>query len=261
MLFVHEWGVPEGPPVVCLHGVMGVGTRFRRLAADVLTTHRVLAIDLRGHGRSTHEPPWDISTHLADLRSTLDAHDVGPADFVGFSFGGRLTLELAATDSDRVRRMALLDPAIQLSPATAFQMADQVRNDQTFLDEAEAVAARMAGLKRADPTMVAEDMAGEFVESGVGRLAYRVSRSAVVAAYGEMATPARFPSPRPTLLVRAAHGVVNDEGVAALEAAIGSNLKTVEVEGSHSVLWDAYDETVRTVAQLLLAAHTFDSGL
>lgn len=251
MLFVREWGSPAGAPVVCLHGVMGVGTRFRRLAQDVLTDRRVLAIDLRGHGRSTHEPRWDINTHLADLRATLDAHDVGPADFIGFSFGGRLTLELAATDSDRVRRMVLLDPAVQLSPETAAQMAEQVRNDQTFANEAEAVAARMAGLKRADAQMVADDMAGEFAPTEDGRLAYRVSRSAVVAAYGEMATPARFPSPRPTLLVRAAEGVVSDENVAALKATLGRDLTVVEVEGSHSVLWDAYEQTVSAGAQYL----------
>ena len=251
MLFVQEWGTPHGEPVVCLHGVMGDGQRFRRLASDVLADRRVLAIDLRGHGRSTYEPPWSIEAHLEDLGATLDAHDVGPADFVGFSFGGRLALELAATDSARVRRMALLDPAIQLSPATAFQMADGARNDQWFADEADAVTWRMSTLKRAPREMVEEDLAGSFIEAPDGRLIYSVSRSAVVAAYGEMAGPPRLPTPRPTLLVRAAEGVVRDEDVATLRAALGDDLTVLDVEGSHSVLWDAYDETASATVEIL----------
>jgi lipase len=230
---------------------MGDGQRFRRLASDVLTDRRVLAMDLRGHGRSTYEPPWSIEAHLEDLRATLDAHDVGSADFIGFSFGGRLALELAATDSAHVRRMVLLDPAIQLSPATAFQMADAARNDQWFADEADAVAWRMSTLKRAPRGMVEEDLAGSFIEAPDGRLVYPVSRSAVVAAYGEMAGPPRFPTPRPTLLVRAAEGVVRDEDVASLQAAIGDDLTVLDVAGSHSVLWDAYDETASATVSIL----------
>jgi lipase len=221
------------------------------LASDVLGEYRVLAIDLRGHGRSTYDPPWCIDTHLADLRATLDGHDVGPADIVGFSFGGRLALELAALDSHRVKRMVLLDPAIQLAPSTAAKMADAIRNDGSFGDESEAVKWRMSTLSRAPQAMVEEDLAGTLTPLLDGRLDYPVSRSAVVAAYGEMSTPPRLPTPRPTLLVRAEDGVVSDPNVALLAGALGHALTTIDVPGSHSVLWDAYDETATAVASAL----------
>ena len=58
-LHLHEWGDPGAPVVLCLHGVTGHGLRFRRLAEERLATrYRVLAPDLRGHGRSGWEPPW-----------------------------------------------------------------------------------------------------------------------------------------------------------------------------------------------------------
>ena len=56
-LHVHAWGPPDGEPLVCLHGVTGHGERFKRLAEERWTGRRVLAPDLRGHGRSGWEAP------------------------------------------------------------------------------------------------------------------------------------------------------------------------------------------------------------
>jgi lipase len=61
MLNVHRFGPDEGPAILCLHGVTGHGLRFRRLANDCLAGRRVLAVDLRGHGRSR----WRRSTSSA----------------------------------------------------------------------------------------------------------------------------------------------------------------------------------------------------
>ena len=72
-LHVHEWGDADAPALICLHGVSAHGRRFRRLAEERLAKRfRVLAPDLRGHGRSGYEPPWNIATHLADVLETVD---------------------------------------------------------------------------------------------------------------------------------------------------------------------------------------------
>ena len=110
-LHVHEWGDPDAPAVVCLHGVTGHGERYRRLA-ERWAGFRVIAPDLRGHGRSDWEPPWTFPTHVADLVDTIDALGIERPDWVGHSFGGRLVLELAAAHPERIRRAVLLDPAI-----------------------------------------------------------------------------------------------------------------------------------------------------
>ena len=74
ILHLHEWGDRDAPPVVCLHGVTGHGRRFRKLAQDVLARRfRVLAPDLRGHGESGYEPPWDLATYLEDVVETASA--------------------------------------------------------------------------------------------------------------------------------------------------------------------------------------------
>src|SRR4029079_4137495 len=104
-LNVHEWGDPAAPAVVCLHGLNAHGRRFRRLAEDRLADRfRVLAPDLRGHGYSDWEPPGTSARHPDDVLKTVDAAGVARAAWLGHSFGGRLILELAARDPDRIER-------------------------------------------------------------------------------------------------------------------------------------------------------------
>ena len=245
-LHVHRFGADAAPPVVCLHGVQGSGTRFRRLATAAFPGRMVLAFDLRGHGRSGWSPPWNIETHLDDLRDTLDAEEVATADVVGFSFGGRLALELAAADPGRVARIALLDPAVQLSPEVAFAGADGARTPLTFPDEQSAIDARMATLAHASRDEVDEDLRGTLTRRHDGTLTYPVAPSAVVAAYGEMARPPALPPGHVVLLVRASAGIVDDRQEALLRAAV-ADLTVVTVPGTHSVMWDSFAATASAV--------------
>ena len=133
ILHTHEWGDPDAPPLVCLHGVTGHGERFRRLAEKRWAAQfRVVAPDLRGHGRSGWEPPWTLETHVADLIETADALGIHEADWVGHSFGGRLVLELAAAHPERVRRAVLLDPAIDVLPHIAQSAAEDERAEPIY---------------------------------------------------------------------------------------------------------------------------------
>jgi lipase len=252
-LHVLRWGPDTGLPVVCLHGVMGNAARFRRLVETHLADRDVRAFDLRGHGASGWDPPWNLDAFLADVRETFDAEGIAQADLVGFSFGGRLALELAARDPGRVRRLALLDPAIHMDPKVAEAFAEASRQDVSFATADEAVDARMGMLAHASRAEVEEDIAPSLVSGDDGRLRHPVRLSAVVAAYGEMARRPDIPSAHPTLLVRAAEGIVDDRQQELLTAALGVRLSVVDVPGSHSVMWDTLAATGQAVAGHLAA--------
>ena len=190
LLHFHEWGDRDAPVVVCLHGVNAHGRRWRRLAEERLAQRfRVLAPDLRGHGFSDWEPPWSIPTHVHDLLETLDDAGVSHAAFVGHSFGGRLILELAALDADRIERAALLDPAIQILPHVGLDFAERERVDNSFASPDAAIEARLA---TGDPTpreFLEEDAAEHLVLHRDGLYRFRYCQSAVVSLYGEMCAP------------------------------------------------------------------------
>jgi lipase len=249
-LHLHEWGDRGAPPVVCLHGVTGHGGRFRGLAERLADRH-VLALDLRGHGRSSWEPPWDVAAHLGDI---LETAGVERADWVGHSFGGRLVAELAAHEPERVARAVLLDPALTVLPHVAYDMAELERADTSFASAEEAAQARFdSGRVLLAPfeTVVAD--AAEQLESGAdGRLRYRYCKSAVITAWSAMTTPAPRPARVPTLFVLGAESwLVLDDQLEAYRAGIGHLIELVTVPGGHSVLWDAFEETAAAVTSFL----------
>jgi len=188
-LHVHEWGPPDGRPLLCLHGITSHGIRFRRLAQERFVDFRVLAPDLRGHGLSDWEPPWSLETHVSDILETLDALDLGQVDVIGHSFGGRLALELAAAHPQRVGRLVLYDPAVWVPPPVALERAEATRRDDSFASHADAVDSRLLEYPETPRAWLEEELPDALDLGDDGRWRYRYARTTVIAAYGEMAKP------------------------------------------------------------------------
>jgi lipase len=254
LLHTYEWGSADDPTIVCLHGVQAHGLRYRRLAEERLVPlgFHVVAADLRGHGRSTWDPPWSIPTHRADVIELAEA--VGATTWIGHSFGGRLVLELAAVRPELVTRAVLLDPAIHAEPGMSRDLAERERGDRSYADEDELIRNRRQDARLA-PRAFLEEEAGQHTESGPdGRLRFRYSQAAAGTLFAELATsPPRAPS-CPTLIVVAEETEYTlPADVARLREALDDRLTTVTVPGDHIVLWDAYDETAAAIERFLAA--------
>ncbi|MCS7006866.1 MAG: alpha/beta hydrolase [Thermoleophilia bacterium] len=251
-LHLTSWG-PEGAPrVVCLHGVTSHGRHFAELAAR-LPRVRVLAPDLLGHGSSPYKPPWSREAHCESVAATVGSE---PAALVGHSFGGRIALELAARAPKLVPRLVLLDPAILLPPEVALTAAENARRERAYTSFAEAIDRRYdeSQLHSAPRELLETELRHHLAEGDDGRWRYRYCQSAVVAAFGEMASPPPpFERVRvPTLLVLGERSYLPyDHLLGAHRAALGELLEVVTVPGAHTVLWDALEETAAAVARFL----------
>jgi pimeloyl-ACP methyl ester carboxylesterase len=101
--------------------------------------------------------------------------------------------------------------------------------------------------------LIDEEFREHLVRGDDGRLRFRYSQAAVVAAYGELAQrpPAWELLQVPTLLVVGADtDVVPPAVVDALRSEL-ADLEVVTVPGRHIVLWDAYEETADAIAAFL----------
>ncbi len=253
VLHTHEFGDPTSDPLLAVHGVTGHGRRYRRLAEESLSHRRTVAVDLRGHGRSTYDGPWSIPQHVADLVDTLDSYGLGAVDVVGHSYGGAIALALLVAAPDRVRRLVLLDPALAQSGEKTSQAATNTIDDPGWATVEQATIARNAGLGDEINPGVVEDIAEHLVEGQDGRFRFRFHKPAVVTAWGEVCTP--LPDEIhvvPALLVVADRAeLVTPDIEAGLVALFGGQLDVVHLDSGHMLYWDRFDETAAAITSFL----------
>ena len=252
----YEWGDAGRPPLVCLHGVTSHGLHFEQLAERLSDRFHVVALDLRGHGGSTWDPPWHLEQHVADV---LEAAPSGPATWLGHSFGGRIAYETAAASPDRVERLVLLDPAILIPPHVGFAAAENARRDRSYVSFEEGIDRRYeeSVLTTAPRELVEGELAAHLLADDEGRFRYRYCQSAVVAAYGEMTRePPPFSHVRiPTLLVLGETSYIPyDHLLDAHAEALGDLLRVERITAGHTILWDALDDTFGAVERFLLGS-------
>lgn len=98
-----------GPTVVMIHGLMSSRRTWSAQIQLLSDSHRVIAVDLPGHG-SSRKPDGDYSlgAHAAAIRDLMDELGVGAATIVGHSYGGGVALQFAYLFPDRVERLALV---------------------------------------------------------------------------------------------------------------------------------------------------------
>ncbi|GGC66976.1 alpha/beta fold hydrolase [Hoyosella rhizosphaerae] len=123
------FGNPEATPIVVLHGngedIGTLDAQITAFAAD----HWVIAIDSRGHGKSSAgDLPWDFALFARDVVAVLDETGVRSADYFGYSDGGNTVLQLIVQHPQRVRCAVVvganLDPS-GLHPWTLATMVVQ----------------------------------------------------------------------------------------------------------------------------------------
>lgn len=254
MSALHVWtfGDPAGAPLLAVHGITGHGRRFEPLATTAWAHRRTLAVDLRGHGRSTADAPWSLGQLVADLVEVLDDAHLDAVDVVAHSYGGTIALQLLARHPERVRRLVLLDPALAQAGAWGEEAATETITDDGFATEDDARAWR-AGALAPDDAIITAEVEHHLEQRADGRWWFRWHKPAVVTGWGEMASPVPVvDDARPTLLVIALQAeLVGTAQRGALEAQLGEQLVTVELDCGHMLYWERPDEVGALVERFL----------
>jgi pimeloyl-ACP methyl ester carboxylesterase len=93
---VYDYGNPEGRPVLLIHGYAQSAISWARQTNDraLLDTHRLVAMDLRGHCMSD-KPEGDAfyresQRWAEDVKAVMDALSLRRPVLVGWSYGGRV---------------------------------------------------------------------------------------------------------------------------------------------------------------------------
>jgi pimeloyl-ACP methyl ester carboxylesterase len=135
-------GDPDTPPVVLLHGFASDLRAWHPVAQEFARYYHVVAMDLRGHGRSAAPADLDAYTAealAADVRALLDHLELDLCALVGTSFGGMVALQFAVTWPERLAALVVSDAA----PA-----ADHPAYDAGYWERERAIAAATEVVRR-----------------------------------------------------------------------------------------------------------------
>ena len=107
---LHYETAGDGPPLLFLHG-LGSSTRdWEFQMAEFAQSHRVIAMDVRGHGHSAKPPgPYTVKLFSQDVVALLRALNAVPAHIVGLSMGGMIAFQMAVDSPEAVRSLVIVN--------------------------------------------------------------------------------------------------------------------------------------------------------
>src|SRR3954466_9047353 len=119
-LFYTDDGAGSGPPLLLVHG-WGTDSHQWSWHIDALAgKHRVIAVDLRGHGYSSVPDEGNTPREMAaDLAALLDRLAIPEVIAIGHSMGGQVVSILAVEHPDKVRKLVALDPGYGITADVA----------------------------------------------------------------------------------------------------------------------------------------------
>ena len=170
-LHVREWGPPDGPPVLLIHGWSGNHMCWRHQVDSALVEEfRVVALDLRGHGMS--DRPLDAGRYqdarlwAADIAAVIEQLNLDRPTLVGWSYGGFVICDyLRAYGESAVSAINFVGAAVNLN-----ERFDDI--GPAFLSNAPAGAdpdlpTRIAALRRFWRSMSADPLDPTDFETGL----------------------------------------------------------------------------------------------
>ncbi len=148
---IHYQTAGEGDPVVLVHGITECARMWDPVVDRLSTDHRVVTVDLRGHGESPRHAPYDLATLAGDVAAAAIAAGADRPHLVGHSLGGAVVSALAGA-----------------FPAASAVNVDQPLKLDDFQQQLQAAAPALRDPEMF-PTVIAglfDDLAGDALDPG-----------------------------------------------------------------------------------------------
>lgn len=117
---IERSGDRDAPAVICVHGLTANLRSFDRLRAPLLAAGRqMITVDLRGRGRSEDSGPgtYGVDRHAEDVLEVAATLGIDEFDYVGWSMGALIGLEVVSRAAGQLRTVSLLDAVGGMDPA------------------------------------------------------------------------------------------------------------------------------------------------
>ncbi len=256
-IHVLEWS-ETGTPLVLVHGFGNEAHIWDDFAPLVAPHYRTVAVDLRGHGDSSHDPErrYDYDFHVADLEAVTAALGIERLVLVGHSFGGRTSMLFAAKHPELMAGLVIVDIGPEHDPrgTTRIRMEVMQRGDGSFASIAEYERVLAHNFPAGSPDALRRMARHELRQRADGRFerkadpAFMTARAGTSEAEGEAHERdtakrlwdalARIPCP--TLVVRGAASDILSPEVAdrMVDDVLAKGQLAIVPRSAHSVMTD-----------------------
>jgi len=99
-----------GKPLILLHGsYMSIDLNFGQIIPQLNKNHKVIALELQGHGRTADiNRPYSLAAMADDVAALMKYLKIDSADVLGYSMGGAVALQLVISHPELVRKLVLI---------------------------------------------------------------------------------------------------------------------------------------------------------
>jgi pimeloyl-ACP methyl ester carboxylesterase len=134
------WGDDQLPGLVFVHGGAAHSGWWDHIAPFFASSHRVVALDLSGHGDSEWRENYSMSLWASDVLAAADAGGIrGRAIVVGHSMGGWVATTAGADHADRLAGVVVLDSPFDDQPPEEVRLRQRRRATRVYRTREEAI--------------------------------------------------------------------------------------------------------------------------
>lgn len=229
---LHSESRGEGPTVVLLHGLFGSASNLLTLSRHLEPNYRVVRMDLRNHGKSPHRDYMDIPSMAEDVAKTLGELAVQSATFLGHSLGGKVAMQLAASQPNLVEKLVVAD----IAPVRYGRGHDAIIEGLLAMDLRALRNREHADeqLQAAVPELpIRQFLLKNLVREGEG-WAWRMNLSVIADCYDLLRdAPAAEPYAGPTLFIRGENSryIIDENRVGIMKQFPDSRIETIAGTG------------------------------
>ena len=159
-----DWGNPDAPPLLLLHGGRDHCRNWDWVAAALRRDWHVLAPDLRGHGDSqwSSDGNYTLAAFIYDLAQLIHQQELAPVTIVGHSLGGNIALRYSGIYPDNVRRLVAIE-GVGASPEKTAErgrvpLAERI---QEWIEETRRLSGRLPRRYPVDRRRLKADAGGQ----------------------------------------------------------------------------------------------------
>ncbi|MYF65111.1 MAG: alpha/beta hydrolase [Chloroflexi bacterium] len=246
-----DWGNPDAPPVLLLHGLQDSGALWGTLDEEIRNDFHVMALDHSGHGDSPRAETYALADYIAETREVIRNLGLDVPVLIGHSAGSKNAWMCIADNPGIASKLVITDMDPDSYNPGSVAMISRYKDETDFYADQQAVVERLRSRQpNASDEELERDVGALAVQLDDGRYTWKRSRD-VVTKYDRPDVWERLPEVgAPTLIVRGADSTLLRHDVAMRMADAIPDCRLVELPGGghwvHLEQPAAYAATVRS---------------